>query len=297
MSNSDLEEIVMLSQEQLDYYDENGYIGVTGVLSEDEIVALRRVTDEFVEKSREVTEHNEIFDLEPGHTQSNPRVRRIKSPCLYHTVYDQTLRHPKILGIVSQLIGDGIRYNGHKLNMKYPEFGSPVEWHQDWAFYPHTNDDLLAVGVVIDDMTVENGALMVLPGTHKGPTLDHHQNGAFVGAVTEPDFTPDDAVPIELEAGGITIHHVRALHGSAPNTSDKPRRLLLFQYCAVDAWPLRGIPNWDTFNEFIIQGEPTNQPRIVSTPIRMPEPFPEKKGSIYALQSLLEKPMLVGNNK
>ncbi len=297
MSNSDLEEIVMLSQGQLDYYDENGYIGVTGVLSEDEIVALRRVTDEFVEKSREVTEHNEIFDLEPGHTQSNPRVRRIKSPCLYHTVYDQTLRHPKILGIVSQLIGDGIRYNGHKLNMKYPEFGSPVEWHQDWAFYPHTNDDLLAVGVVIDDMTVENGALMVLPGTHKGPTLDHHQNGAFVGAVTEPDFTPDDAVPIELEAGGITIHHVRALHGSAPNTSDKPRRLLLFQYCAVDAWPLRGIPNWDTFNEFIIQGEPTNQPRIVSTPIRMPEPFPEKKGSIYALQSLLEKPMLVGNNK
>ncbi len=297
MSNSDLEEIVMLSQEQLDYYDENGYIGLTGVLSEDEIVALRRVTDEFVEKSREVTEHNEIFDLEPGHTQSNPRVRRIKSPCLYHTVYDQTLRHPKILGIVSQLIGDGIRYNGHKLNMKYPEFGSPVEWHQDWAFYPHTNDDLLAVGVVIDDMTVENGALMVLPGTHKGPTLDHHQNGAFVGAVTDPDFTPDGAVPIELKAGGITIHHVRALHGSAPNTSDKPRRLLLFQYCAVDAWPLRGIPNWDTFNEFIIQGEPTNQPRIVSTPIRMPEPFPEKKGSIYALQSLLEKPMLVGNNK
>ncbi len=297
MSNSDLEEIVMLSQEQLDYYDENGYIGVTGVLSEEEIVALRRVTDEFVEKSREVTEHNEIFDLEPGHTQSNPRVRRIKSPCLYHTVYDQTLRHPKILGIVSQLIGDGIRYNGHKLNMKYPEFGSPVEWHQDWTFYPHTNDDLLAVGVVIDDMTVENGALMVLPGTHKGPTLDHHQNGAFVGAVTDPDFTPDGAVPIELKAGGITIHHVRALHGSAPNTSDKPRRLLLFQYCAVDAWPLRGIPDWDTFNEFIIQGEPTNQPRIVSTPIRMPEPFPEKKGSIYALQSLLEKPMLVGNNK
>lgn len=281
----------MLTQEQIDLYDKDGYIKVEAVITTEEVAALRRVTDEFVEKSREVSEHNDIFDLEPGHSPTNPRVRRIKNPCLYHTVYDQTLRHPNILGIVAQLIGSGIRYNGHKLNMKYPEFGSPVEWHQDWAFYPHTNDDLLAVGVVIDDMTVENGVLMVLPGSHKGPTLDHHQNGAFVGAVTEPSFTPEGAVPIEIKAGGITIHHVRALHGSAPNTSDKPRRLLLFQYCAVDAWPLKGIPDWDTFNEFIIQGEPTNQPRIVSTPVRMPQPYSEKKGSIYEVQSILENPM------
>ena len=281
----------MLTQEQIDLYDKDGYIKVEAVFTTEEVAALRRVTDEFVEKSREVAEHNDIFDLEPGHSPTNPRVRRIKNPCLYHTVYDQTLRHPNILGIVAQLIGSGIRYNGHKLNMKYPEFGSPVEWHQDWAFYPHTNDDLLAVGVVIDDMTVENGALMVLPGSHKGPTLDHHQNGAFVGAVTEPGFTPEGAVPIEIKAGGITIHHVRALHGSAPNTSEKPRRLLLFQYCAVDAWPLKGIPDWDTFNEFIIQGEPTNQPRIVSTPVRMPQPYSEKKGSIYEVQSILENPM------
>lgn len=281
----------MLNQEQLDLYEKDGYIGVDGVLTDEEVKALQRVTDEFVEKSREVTEHNDIFDLEPGHSAANPRVRRIKSPCLYHTIYDETLRHPNILRIVGQLIGDDIRYNGHKLNMKYPEFGSPVEWHQDWAFYPHTNDDLLAVGIVIDDMTVENGALMVLPGSHKGPTLDHHQSGAFIGAVTEPDFSAEGAVPIEIKAGGITIHHVRALHGSAPNTSDRSRRLLLFQYCAVDAWPLKGIPDWKTFNDFIIQGEPTNQPRIVSTPVRMPEPYSDKKGSIYEVQSILENPI------
>ena len=281
----------MLTQEQCDFYDENGYIGVEAVLSAEEVADLQRVTDEFVEKSREVTEHTDIFDLEPGHTAANPRVRRIKSPALYHTVYDQTLRHPKVLDIVEQLIGSGVRYNGHKLNMKYPEFGSPVEWHQDWAFYPHTNDDLLAVGIVIDDMTVENGALMIIPGSHKGPTLDHHQNGAFIGAVTDPDFTPESAVPVELKAGGITIHHVRALHGSAPNTSDKPRRLLLFQYCAVDAWPLKGIPDWDTFNDLIIRGEPTNQPRMVAAPVRMPEPYAELKGSIYEVQSLLENPL------
>ena len=49
-----------------------------------------------------------------------------------------------------------------------------MEWHQDWAFYPHTNDDILAVGVMLDDTTVENGAMYVLLGTHKGPTFDRH---------------------------------------------------------------------------------------------------------------------------
>ena len=169
----------MLTQEQIDFYNENGYLGVENVLSAEEVADLQRTTDEFVEKSREVTEHTDVFDLEPGHTPANPRVRRIKNPVLHHIVYEQTLRHDRILNIVEQLIGPGVSHNGHKLNMKYPEFGSPVEWHQDWAFYPYTNDDLLAVGVAIDDMSLENGCLMVIPGSHKGPTYDHHQNGSL----------------------------------------------------------------------------------------------------------------------
>ena len=55
--------------------------------------------------------------------------------------------------------------------------------------------------------------------------------------------------------------------------------------------PLNGISNWETFNDFIIQGEPTNQPRIVPTPVRIPEPYADKKGSIYELQTLLENPL------
>ena len=68
----------MLTQEQIDFYNENGYLGVENVLSAEEVADLQRATDEFVEKSREVTEHTDIFDLEPGHTSENPRVRRIK---------------------------------------------------------------------------------------------------------------------------------------------------------------------------------------------------------------------------
>ena len=281
----------MLTPDQIDFYHRNGYISVENVLSEEEITELCRVTDEFVEKSRQMREHTDVFDLEPGHTPQEPRLRRLKNPSLNHQVYNSTLRHSRILAIVSQLIGPAIRYNGDKLNMKSSEFGSSVEWHQDFAFYPHTNDDLLAVGVAIDDMTKENGCLLVIPGSHKGPIYNHHQNGFFVGAVTDPDFDPDGAIPLEVRAGGISIHHVRTLHGSAPNVSNKPRRLLLLQYCAVDAWPLLGVPDWDAFNNCILQGEPTYQPRLTQIPVRIPRPYSDRTGSIYEVQSILERPI------
>ena len=279
----------MLTQQQIAFYHKHGYLGVENVLSQGGVDDLRRVTDVFVEKSREVAEHTAVFDLEPGHTPENPKLRRLKSPIEQHEVYRNTLHHEKILAMVSQLIGYGLRCNGNKLNMKQPGYGSPVEWHQDWAFYPHTNDDLLAVGVVIDDMTEENGPLLVIPGSHKGPVYDHHLNGHFCGAVTDPTFSDKGTTPVMVKAGGITIHHVRMLHGSVSNTSDKPRRLLLFQYCAIDAFPLGGIVNWDAFNATIVRGEATNIPRVEPVPVRLPYPGALRTGSIYESQTVLKK--------
>ncbi len=278
----------MLSQTQVDFYHENGYLTVDRVFSSSETADLQRVTEELVEKSRSVTEHTNLYDLEPGHTPDDPKVRRLKSPIDHHDVYARTIRHDGLLDIVAQLIGEGIRTNGNKLNMKSADYGSPVEWHQDWAFYPHTNDDVLAVGVCIDEMNEANGALLVIPGSHKGPTYDHHHQGRFCGAVTDPDFAPENVVPLEVPAGGISIHHVRTLHGSAPNYSGAPRRLLLFQFCAADAWPLSGAGNWDAFNSNMLRGEPTNVPRMADLPVRMPLPGAEKGGSIYENQSVLE---------
>ena len=278
----------MLTQDQIDAYHEKGYIGVEGVLSEEDIQSLRETTDLFVQKSREVTEHTDVFDLEPGHTSEKPKLRRLKSPIEQHEVYRNTLHHPRILEIVSQLIGYGLRCNGNKLNLKLPEIGSPVEWHQDWAFYPHTNDDLLAVGICIDDMTVENGALLAIPGSHKGPIYDHHYEGHFSGAITDSRFDDKKAVPIVLKAGGISIHHARTVHGSTPNRSKNARRLLLFQYCAIDAWPLGQFKDWDSFNDSIVRGEPTNIPRVREVLVRMPYPGSILSGSIYETQTILK---------
>ena len=281
----------MLTSKKIDFYHENGYLGVEGVLSADEVAELRRVTEGFVQLSASVTDHTDVFDLEPGHTPESPKLRRLKDPVKQHEVYKKFLHHPRILDIVEQLIGPGLRTNGNKLNMKSPEYGSPVEWHQDWAFYPHTNDDLLAVGVSMDEMKYENGCLLVIPGSHKGPVYSHHQDGHFAGAVTEEVPDADKAVPIELEAGGISIHHVRTLHASAKNVSSRPRRLLLYQYCAPDAWSLQGYPNWQAYLDSMVRGEPTNRPRLVDVPVLMPLPEAVRGGSIYETQTILEKPV------
>lgn len=282
----------MLKDEQVKFYHEHGYIGVENVVSAAEIQELRSVTDDFVEQTRQITSHTAVFDLEPGHTAESPKLRRLKEPIKQHKVYDQILRHPSILAIVSQLIGPNLRTNGNKLNMKSPGFGSPVEWHQDWAFYPQTNDDLLAVGIAMDDIMLENGPLLVIPGSHNGPVYSHHQDGYFVGAVTDMSFDITTAVPIELKAGGVSIHHVRTLHASAANTSDRPRRLLLNQYCAADAWPLHGVGDLESFDAAMIQGESTIVPRLEAVPVRIPLPPPAKTGSIYELQAQLKKSTL-----
>lgn len=285
---------MVLTQQQIDYYHEHGYVTVNDVISGDELAALRRVTDEMVEKARTLTESDDEFGLEPGHTFEDPRVQRVKRPSLHHETYASALHHDGILDIVSQLIGPGIRYTGEKLNMKSAGFGSVVEWHQDWAFMPHTNDDLLAVGVAIDDMTVDNGALLVVPGSHRRPLYDHHQDGYFIGAVSDGAFDAAEAVPIEMEAGSISIHHIRMLHGSAPNNSDRSRRILFLELAAADAWPLLGLTDWDTwsnwdeFNACLLRGEPVDEPRLTNVPVRLPLPMREWPGSIYALQSGLE---------
>ncbi len=285
----------MLTSDQIRFYRDQGYLGVEDVFSPAEVAELRQVTDDFVEKSRAVTVNDAVFDREPSHTPQNPRLRRLKDPIKQHDVYRRAISHPKVLQIVSQLIGPAITSNGNKLNLKLADVGSPVEWHQDWAFYPHTNDNLLAVGIAMDDSSLENGCLMVIPESHRGPLLDHHQDGVFIGAVTDPAFRPDRAMPITLKAGGISIHHARLLHGSAPNRSPRTRRLLLFQYCAADAWPLLpGDKPWETYAASVLQGAPVNVPRLTPVPVRLPLPAAKFGGSIYENQRGLKNTLFAG---
>ena len=283
----------MLNKEQVDAYNEQGYVVLEDVLSVELLQALRKVTDEVVASASELDESSELLDLEPDHTKDSPRVRRIKRPHLAHEFYRKLCAETCITDALSALLGPNIRLrSGGKVNMKSARFGSPVEWHQDWAFYPHTNDDVLAAGILLDDMDLDNGPLLVMPGTHRGPVYDHHSEGTFCGAMdpTSVDLNFSKAVPLTGKAGSMTVHHVRLVHGSELNRSGKQRRLLLYEYTAADAWPMAGVEPLTDFEEFsnrLVRGKPTNIPRVEPVPIRMPFPKAPHQGSIYENQRTL----------
>jgi phytanoyl-CoA hydroxylase len=280
----------MLSQAQVQQYREEGYVLVRDVLSPEQVRAMRAEIDRICADAASVERSDDVFDLEDSHTPANPRVRRIKTPHKAAPFFWDLVRSPAIVDLLKPLLGPNIRLQSSKLNLKSAGYGAPVEWHQDWAYYPYTNDDVLAVGVMIDDFVEDNGPMMVLPGSHHGPTYDHHADGRFCGGIDPVtsgiDFTK--AVKLIAPAGSVSLHHARLIHGSDLNRSGKSRRFLLYEITAADAWPLAGgfapFSTLEEFNGRMIAGEPTIEPRLEKVPVRMPQPKPLDPSSLYQAQ-------------
>jgi len=280
----------VLSSIEVGFYEDNGYLLLENRIPEKTMAAIREEITRLTAEARGMTASNERLDLEDSHEPDKPRVRRIKLPHTISPVMEDLMRSDLILGPVRDLIGPNLRLHTSKLNMKSAEYGAPIGWHQDFAFYPHTNNDVLAVGVIIDDMREENGPLMVFSGTHTGPIHNHHSNGVFAGTVdlAAAGFDPGAAVALTGPAGSISIHHGRILHGSALNTSDRDRRLLFYEMMAADAFPIMGsmttFDSIDDYNSRMLCGQPTLEPRLEPVPVRIPQPQPERRGSIYEIQ-------------
>jgi len=124
--------------------------------------------------------------------------------------------------------------------MKSPSVWSVVEWHQDLAYLPHTNDGLGTALVYLDDATRTDGCLRVLP-RHHAHCFDHASpDGRFAGMITE-DLKSGQfgkAISLEAPAGSVIFMHCITSHSSRANRSDKPRRTLILGYRAADAFPI-----------------------------------------------------------
>ena len=285
----------VLSESQIKSYQESGYLVLESHLPDEIIDSIRAEIGVFEDESRDMQVSNDRLELEDGHTSEQPRVRRIRLPHKISDVIRELMYSDFILAPARDLIGPDIRLHTTKLNMKSAENGAAIEWHQDYAFYPHTNDDILAIGVIIDDMESENGPLMVYPGSHRGPVYNHHVDDVFAGAFipSEVGLNPDDAVELKGPAGSISIHHGRMVHGSAQNTSTRSRRILFYEMMAADAFPIVGsLTQWngiEDYNTRMLCGEPTITPRLKDIPIRIPQPQPDVPVSIYEIQKGLKK--------
>ncbi len=280
-----------LSNDQVNEYNENGYLIVENVIHKNFLNELNSATDKILKDAALINNSDEQFDLGDHHTSSKPSVRRIKQPQKHSDVFKKLLFYPSIIQKVISLLGNNFRLHNGKMNLKSPSAGDLVDWHQDWAFYPHSNDDVLAVGIMLDDMTLDNGTVLFIPGSHKGEVYDHHYNGYFAGAIDTKKSNIDlsNVKEITGKAGTITIHHARLLHASKPNISKTNRRFLLWEFAANDAWPLMGINNYEEFNKKIISGNAINNPRLTQVPVRMPLPAAINQGSIFENQKTITK--------
>jgi ectoine hydroxylase-related dioxygenase (phytanoyl-CoA dioxygenase family) len=278
-----------LTEAQVAAYRRDGYLAVPGLIPADRIAELRAATEAFVERSRVERQSGAVFDLDPRHTAERPVLRRIKNPADNHPLYRWVAFESPIPDVVAELIGPDVKFHHSKLNLKGSHVGAPVEWHQDAAFYPHSNDDVLAVGLLLDDATRDNGALAVLPGSHRGPIHDHHDaGGRFVGCMRPEDVRPLDRgreVLLELPAGSIHIHHYRLVHWSAPNTSPGERRLLINSYSAADAISLAADSTGSPLVGTVVRGQPARRVRREAGEMQAPPRLAGPYTSIYELQT------------
>lgn len=219
----------LLADEDVALFENDGFLIVDDVLTPDEVEALRRAC-----ASHEIQEELRQRDNET-------RTVHLLNLAARHPLFLKLARDPRILGRITPLIGSDIQLQHSKLATKPPAKGKGTfAWHQDFAFFPHTNTDLVAVMVMLDDATPENGCMQIVKGSHRLGLLDHVEDGLFTGACQESDrwADPSDIANVTPKAGGISIHHALALHGSEANLSGQPRRGLVFQYRADDAFQL-----------------------------------------------------------
>ena len=223
----------VLSDDQVAFYHRHGYLILENVLSAAELQELQTATEGLRDERARIA--------------GDDTIAAIMDFALLDDSFMRAAHHPAMLAAMTQLIGANLRLQHCKLNWKPPTKGTgEVDWHQDFPFLPHTNYDLLACMILMDDSTPENGCMRVIPGSHLRGPVDHFTaDGTFARHCTDPADYADDlargnVVDLVAPAGSITIHHCNIIHASYPNYSDTPRRGLIYQIAAGDSVQLGG---------------------------------------------------------
>jgi len=275
----------VLNDAQRDRYRAQGWLAVEGVVDDTWLARLRAVTDEFVERSRELTESNVVFDLDAGHSAAEPRLRRLSSPTDLHDTYWEFASTSAIVDVACDLLGADLKFHHSKLNFKAPHGGEEVKWHQDIQFWPHTNYDLLTIGVFLTDVEPGMGEVGFVPRSHDGPLYDLYDGDRWVGALGDTDVARAGVERAEYPtgpAGTITVHSCRTVHGSAVNRSDRARPLLLQTYAAADALSYTDLMRRSPHGEELIRGIPPRWARHDPRPCLLPPSGPYRP--IFAAQ-------------
>ncbi len=201
----------MLTEEAVRQYQEQGYYAPIRVMPAEDAGALRRAL--------------EGFEAQAG-GQLAGKLRH-KSHLLF-TWLNDLVRHPRILDAVEDVIGPDILCWGSSFFIKEARNPAFVSWHQDSTYWGLDPADIITAWVAFSDSTPANGAMRVIPGTHKLDQIPHQdtfrpENLLSRGQEIMVEVDDSKAAMLELGAGEMSLHHVRLIHGSDPNPSDQRR--------------------------------------------------------------------------
>jgi ectoine hydroxylase-related dioxygenase (phytanoyl-CoA dioxygenase family) len=217
-----------LSTEQIEFFNENGYLEGIRILEQDQIENL------LDELPRLMDPRNPSHDL---FYEFNSNESADPNKMLFHALgawrisqaFHDLLWHPAFVVPASQLLGGAVRFWHDQLFCKPARDGGVVIWHQDYSYWTRTKPMAhLTCWIGLDDSTTENGCLHYVPGSHKWNLLPREDFANDMDkireALTEDQLREFNPVPVELKKGECSFHHPMTVHGSFANTSDRPRR-------------------------------------------------------------------------
>ncbi len=212
----------VLTPEQIERYNQRGYLKGFQVFDQAEISGIRAYFDGLLE--RVLADGGDSYSI-------------ISAQMKYGPVYD-LLTHPRIVAYIQDILGENVVGWGAHFFCKLPHDGKQVAWHQDASFWPLTPSKTVTAWLAIDDADVENACMRFVAGSHHYGHLTYRMSEKAENNVlwqtVENIEQFGEVVDIELPAGSISLHSDLLLHGSEANNSDRRRCGLTLRYCAGD---------------------------------------------------------------
>jgi ectoine hydroxylase-related dioxygenase (phytanoyl-CoA dioxygenase family) len=207
-------------------FEQQGYFVLPGFFSPAQIREFASIIDEHMRELERSKPEPGSRNL-PGHGMLVGDFLAERDPRLLKFCSD-----PKIIEVITQFAGPDVRLYCNQAIYKPPEDPREFPWHQDNGYTPVKPDEYYTCWIALNDATVENGCIWVLPGTHRRGPLPHTASPLGKFAYDGPE----KGLPVPVNAGGMVVFSSLLLHRSGPNTSRNVRKGYVVQYVPADAW-------------------------------------------------------------
>lgn len=202
-------------------YEEEGFLLVRGVFDAAEVEEMRDGIARILE-----TVENTGNDRNHAWSGVDPslKLKGFHDLPYLDAVFTRMVAHPRLVAVLTDLIGPNVQLHHSKMLVKPPEAGAPFPMHQDYSYFPHERHSVLAASVHLDETDEENGCLHVIPGSHKLGPLEAEGDAHTV------DHPLESGTACPASAGDVLFFNYLTIHGSGVNRSTRTRRNVLFQY-------------------------------------------------------------------